>query len=164
MGDNIWLEDRDGVRTPMQWTPGHNAGFSPAESGKLYLPVIDSLVFNSQAVNVESQLAQPNSLLQWVRQILSVRRQYPVFGNGSFVLHATDHDEVLAFTRSNSEQTVLCLMNLSEHPVATTISLPDYAGWHATEITGGSNFPDITVGFPVTLPARGFFWIALTPP
>lgn len=164
MGDNIWLEDRDGVRTPMQWTPGHNAGFSSAESGKLYLPVIDSLVFNPQAVNVESQLAQPNSLLHWVRQVLAVRRQYPVFGNGAFVQHGADHDEVLAFTRSNGEQTVLCLMNLSGRPVSTSISVPDYAGWHATEITGGAEFPDIVADYPVTLAARGFLWIALTPP
>ena len=164
MGDNIWLEDRDGVRTPMQWTPGHNAGFSSAESGKLYLPVVDSLVFNPQAVNVESQLAQPNSLLHWVRRILAVRRQFPVFGNGDFVQHEANRDEVLAFTRSRGEQTVLCLMNLSGHPVASTISVPDYAGWHTTEITGGSDFPDITADYPVTLTARSFLWLALTPP
>ncbi|MFT3943516.1 MAG: maltose alpha-D-glucosyltransferase [Ancrocorticia sp.] len=164
MGDNIWLEDRDGVRTPMQWTPGHNAGFSSADPEKLYLPVVDSLVFNPHAVNVESQLAQPNSLLHWVRRILAVRRQFPVFGNGDFVQREAGREEILAFTRSNGEQSVLCLMNLSGSPVASTISVPGYEGWHATEITGGAPFPDISADYPVTLAGRGFLWLALTPP
>src|SRR5690606_96722 len=84
MGDNIWLPDRDAVRTPMQWSPDRNAGFSTADPGKLYLPLVQSLVNHYQAVNVEAQYATPTSLLHWVRGILEVRRAHPVFGTGSF--------------------------------------------------------------------------------
>ena len=86
MGDNIWLPDRDSVRTPMQWTPDRNSGFSTADPGKLYLPIVQSLVYHYQAINVEAQLAQPSSLLHWTRGILSIRRKHPVLGNGSFQL------------------------------------------------------------------------------
>ena len=84
MGDNIWLDDRDAVRTPMQWTPDRNAGFSSADPGKLYLPTIQSLVYNYQSVNVEAQLASGSSLLHWVRNVLSVRRRHPAFGLGRY--------------------------------------------------------------------------------
>ncbi|MGI4895987.1 MAG: alpha-glucosidase C-terminal domain-containing protein, partial [Janthinobacterium lividum] len=91
MGDNIWLEDRDAVRTPMQWTPDRNAGFSAADPGKLYLPTIQSLVYNYQAVNVEAQLATGSSLLHWVRNVLAVRRAHPAFGLGGFVPLTSRH-------------------------------------------------------------------------
>ena len=82
MGDNIWLADRDAVRTPMQWTPDRNAGFSTADPGKLYLPVVQSLVYHYRLTNVEAQMASSSSLLHWVRSMLAVRRQHPVFGMG----------------------------------------------------------------------------------
>ena len=93
MGDNIWLDDRDAVRTPMQWTPDRNAGFSSADPGKLYLPTIQSLVYNYQSVNVEAQLATSSSLLHWVRNILAVRRQHPAFGLGSYHALTPRHAE-----------------------------------------------------------------------
>ena len=164
MGDNIWLGDRDGVRTPMQWTPDRNAGFSTADPGKLYLPVINSLVFNSQAVNVESQLAQPASLLHWLHAILDVRKRHPVMGDGNFQLHDVDNEAILAFTRWNEEQTILCIMNLANTPRAGTISLTDYVGWNAADVLGGAGFPTITQDYTVTLGSRDFLWLALSPP
>ena len=99
MGDNIWLEDRDAVRTPMQWNPDRNAGFSSADPGKLYLPVIQSLVYNYSMANVEAEAAHSGSLLRWTRQILSVRKNHPAFGLGGFKHVEADHDVVLAYLR-----------------------------------------------------------------
>src|SRR5690606_26578424 len=96
MGDNIWLDDRDASRTPMQWTPDRNAGFSNADPGKLFLPVVQSLVYHFAAVNVEAQLAQASSLLHWMRSVLHVRRAHPVFGLGDIAVLDTDNDAVLA--------------------------------------------------------------------
>ena len=164
MGDNIWLNDRDGVRTPMQWTPDRNAGFSTADPGKLYLPLINSLVFNSQAINVESQLAQPASLLHWLHGILDVRRRCPVLGDGDFTLCDVDNEAILAFTRSNGVQTMLCIMNLANTPRAGTLSLGDHIGWNAADVLGGAGFPAIPREYGVTLGSRDFLWLALTPP
>src|SRR5258708_22467303 len=99
MGENIWLPDRDASRTPMQWTPDRNAGFSTADPGKLYLPVVQSLVYNYSLVNVESQLAQSRSLLHWVRNVIHVRKGHPTFGLGSIRVLPTNHESVLAFVR-----------------------------------------------------------------
>jgi len=99
MGDNIWLEDRDSSRTPMQWTPDRNAGFSDADPGKLYLPVIQSLAFHYSSSNVETQLAQGTSLLHWVRNLVHLRKEHPVFGVGSLTVVRTDNASVLAFLR-----------------------------------------------------------------
>ena len=99
MGDNIWLGDRDGVRTPMQWTPDRNAGFSAADPGKLVQPIVQSLVYHYNQVNVEAQLAQSRSLLHWMRNVLHVRRGHPAFGLGSMRVLETDHESVLAFVR-----------------------------------------------------------------
>ena len=99
MGDNIWLPDRDSSRTPMQWTPDRNAGFSTADPGKLYLPVVQSLVYNFSQINVESQLAQSDSLLHWIRNVIHVRKAHPTFGLGSIRVLPTNHESVLAFIR-----------------------------------------------------------------
>ena len=99
MGDNIWLPDRDASRTPMQWTPDRNAGFSTADPGKLYLPVVQSLVYHYTLVNVESQLAQSRSLLHWVRNVIHVRKAHPTFGLGTSRVLQTNHESVLAFVR-----------------------------------------------------------------
>ena len=99
MGDNIWLEDRDSSRTPMQWTPDRNAGFSSADAGKLFLPVVQSLVYNYQSANVETQLAQQASLLHWVRNMVHLRKSHPVFGVGSMTVVPTDSPSALAFIR-----------------------------------------------------------------
>ncbi|WP_425555655.1 maltose alpha-D-glucosyltransferase [Georgenia halophila] len=166
MGDNIWLPDRDAVRTPMQWTPDRNSGFSTSDPGKLYLPVVQSLVNHYAAINVEAQLAQPTSLLHWVRGILDVRRRHPVFGDGDFVPVEADNDAVLAFTRSNDTETMLCLMNLANTPRAATIRIPRHARRNLTDVFGGARFPSVgrdgTVS--VTLGSRDFFWLLVSSP
>ncbi|WP_461171398.1 maltose alpha-D-glucosyltransferase [Trueperella pyogenes] len=166
MGDNIWLPDRDSVRTPMQWTPDRNAGFSAADPGKLYLPIVQSLVYHYQAINVEAQLAQPASLLHWMRGILQVRRRYPVLGTGDFTLRPAQNEAVLAFTRTSEYQVMLCVMNLANTARAAKVEIPEYAGWDVRDVFGGAGFPAVgTDGrYPMTLGARDFFWLELTRP
>ncbi|MEW6869572.1 maltose alpha-D-glucosyltransferase [Trueperella pyogenes] len=166
MGDNIWLPDRDSVRTPMQWTPDRNAGFSAVDPGKLYLPVVQSLVYHYQAINVEAQLAQPASLLHWMRGILQVRRRYPVLGTGDFTLRPAQNEAVLAFTRTSEYQVMLCVMNLANTARAAKVEIPEYAGWDVRDVFGGAGFPAVgTDGrYPMTLGARDFFWLELTRP
>ncbi|MFC4555951.1 maltose alpha-D-glucosyltransferase [Georgenia faecalis] len=163
MGDNIWLPDRDAVRTPMQWTPDRNAGFSTADPGKLYLPPVQSLTHHFAAVNVEAQYAQPTSLLHWVRGILEVRRRHAVFGNGAFTQLDADNDAVLAFVRSNATEAVLCVMNLANTPRSATVRVPAHAGRQLTDLFGGAVFPAVGADgtLTVTLGSRGFFWLAL---
>jgi maltose alpha-D-glucosyltransferase/alpha-amylase len=173
MGDNIWLNDRDAVRTPMQWTPDRNAGFSSADPGKLYLPVIQSLVYHHNNVNVEAQMASSSSLLHWMRAMLRVRSTHPVFGLGDFALRDVDNEAVLAFTRTleadpskgrEEAQHVLCLHNLSSRPQAGTVRLPErYAGAKVRDLFGGSGFPKVgpDAAYTVMLGSRDFFWLGL---
>ncbi|OLT19060.1 maltose alpha-D-glucosyltransferase [Serinicoccus sp. CUA-874] len=179
MGDNIWLEDRDAVRTPMQWTPDRNAGFSTADPGKLYLPVISSLVYHHNGVNVEAQMASGSSLLHWTRGMLQVRAAHEVFGTGDYLPCEADNDAVLAFARALPESedaddeereghpAVLCVNNLSSRPQATTITLPErLRGSDVRDLFGGLNFPDVAADGTITLTlgSRGFFWLGLRPP
>jgi len=166
MGDNIWLPDRDSVRTPMQWTPDRNAGFSTSDPGQLYLPVVQSLVHHYTTINVEAQLAQPTSLLHWVHGMLTVRRQHPVFGTGDLVILPSDNDAILAFLRRSAEETVLCVANLATTPRSATIHLPDHAGNRVHDVFGGARFPDISPrgDVVVTLGSRDFFWLTVTSP
>lgn len=171
MGDNIWLEDRDASRTPMQWNPDRNAGFSTADPGKLYLPVVQSLVYHYNHVNVEAQLASSSSLLHWMRQMLAVRRSHPAFGLGSYRNVPTEAEPVLAFIREvpvdNPEgeqpEVILCVFNLSQHPVAARLHLPEYAGRGLRDLFGGTPFPafgedgDLTL----TLGSHDFYWLRL---
>jgi maltose alpha-D-glucosyltransferase/alpha-amylase len=172
MGDNIWLDDRDAVRTPMQWTPDRNAGFSTADPGKLYLPVVQSLVHHYSHTNVEAQLASGSSLLHWIRSMLAVRRQHPVFGMGAYVPVPTDNDAVLAFLRvmdaaESGDQpgaaTVLCVNNLARTPQSATLTLPEsLAGNGLRDLFGGGAFPDVPAIGPLvlTLGSRDFFWLS----
>jgi maltose alpha-D-glucosyltransferase/alpha-amylase len=177
MGDNIWLPDRDAVRTPMQWTPDRNAGFSTADPGKLYLPANQSLVYHYAAVNVEAQLATSSSLLHWTRAMLAVRRRHPVFGLGSFVALDVDNPHVLAFLRvlrdgevpGEPAETILCVNNLSSSPQATRITLPEQAGSSLADVFGGTGFEAVPEGgvLSITLGSRDFFWLQVgkpTPP
>ncbi|MEN0128585.1 MAG: maltose alpha-D-glucosyltransferase [Brevundimonas sp.] len=163
MGDNIWLPDRDAVRTPMQWTPDRNAGFSTADPGKLYLPLIQSLVYHYGHTNVEAQLAQPGSLLHWVRGMLTVRRAHPALGLGDVEFLDCDNESVLAFVRSSEEETLLVLANLASTARQATVKLPAHAGRPLRDVFGGAQFgaisEDGTATF--TLGSREFFWLAL---
>jgi len=169
MGDNIWLQDRDAVRTPMQWTPDRNAGFSIADPGKLYLPVIQSLVYHYGMANVEAEAAHSGSLLRWTRQILAVRKAHPAFGLGEFHHVPANHQSVLAYRREllpdNLEgaepETLLCVFNLSQNPLATVLDLPEFAGRGLRDIFGGQPFPSVgTDGtLSLTLAGNGYFWL-----
>ncbi len=165
MGDNIWLPDRDAVRTPMQWTPDRNAGFSTADPGKLYLPPIQSLVHHYAGYNVEAQLAQPTSLLHWVHGMLSVRRRHPAFGTGDYAHRVADDEAILAFTRT-ADETLLVAANLSATARSATISLPGFAGWTPVDVFGGATFPVVDPEGTLTMTwgSRDFYWLVLTPP
>ncbi|MGP5164099.1 maltose alpha-D-glucosyltransferase [Arthrobacter rhombi] len=177
MGDNIWLEDRDASRTPMQWNPDRNAGFSVADPGQLYLPVVQSLVYGYTSINVEQQLEHSGSFLHWVRQILGVRREHPVFGLGDYLNVRASSPSVLAFVRCPEDpgphgaapedeeemETLLCVYNLSQHPVATELELPQYAGRGLRDIFGGAVFPPISPEgrLNLALGSQGFYWLRL---
>lgn len=173
MGDNIWLPDRDASRTPMQWTPDRNAGFSTADPGKLYLPVVQSLVYNYTLVNVESQLAQSRSLLHWVRNVIHVRKAHPTFGLGSIQVLETDHESVLAFVREyagsgsqfgDAPERILCVFSFAHNPVSTTIDLgTDRAGSPVYDLFGGGEFPTVSADgkLTLTLATQSFYWLHL---
>jgi maltose alpha-D-glucosyltransferase/alpha-amylase len=172
MGDNIWLNDRDAVRTPMQWTPDRNSGFSAADPGKLFLPVVSSLVYHYNNVNVEAHMASSSSLLHWVRAMLGVRSRHRVFGVGDFEVCPNDNVGVLSFLRVNRTRetdpgeasVVLCVNNLTPRPQATTIRLPEeYAGAQSLDLFGGAGFPKIPDDgtLSITLGSRDFFWLQL---
>jgi len=172
MGDNIWLDDRDAVRTPMQWNPDRNAGFSSADPGKLYLPTIQSLLHHYNSVNVEAQLASRSSLLHWTRGMLAIRKRHPVFGLGRYVSVETDNEAVLAFLRilqdgdesGEEPETVLCVNNLAHTPQAARLRLPSHGGARIVDLFGGAGFPDVPADGRLTLSlgSRDFFWLRLS--
>jgi len=164
MGDNIWLGDRDGVRTPMQWTPDRNAGFSTADPGRLTLPVVMDAVYGFQVTNVEAQSRTTSSLLHWTRRMLQVRKQNPAFGLGDFIDVGGSNPSVLSFVRSFGDDVVLCVNNLSRFPQPVELDLRRWEGWLPTEMTGGVPFPPIgELPYLLSVGNHGFFWFQLTP-
>nr|WP_246376497.1 maltose alpha-D-glucosyltransferase [Conyzicola lurida] len=170
MGDNIWLPDRDSSRTPMQWTPDRNAGFSTADPGKLYLPIVQSLVYNYQQINVEAQLAQSRSLLHWIRNVIHVRKGHPTFGLGTLRVLQTNHESVLAFVREyegsgthfgDMPEKVLCVFSFAHNPVAVTITDPENPGEALYDLFGGGQFPSIgdDGSLHLTLGTQSFYWL-----
>lgn len=166
MGDDIWLPDRDGVRTPMQWSPDPSAGFSAADPSTFYLPLNNNPHFSGQVVNVESQLSQRSSLLLWMRNMLTVRRQHTALGDGDFKLLTSSNDSVLAFTRSNDSETLLCVMNFASTPQAARLQIDDFGDAQPIDVFGGARFPRLTHkgAYTITLGARGFYWLLLQKP
>jgi len=183
MGDNIWLGDRDGVRTPMQWTPDRNAGFSVCDPARLYLPVIMDPIYGFQALNVEAQERSPGSLLNWTRRMIGIRKEHPVFALGSYDELNSSNPSVLAFVRERREgetlppgtdsaghdvvsiDSMLCVNNLSRFPQPVELDLSRYAGYRPVECTGGVAFPPIgELSYLLTLPGHGFYWFTLQPP
>jgi maltose alpha-D-glucosyltransferase/alpha-amylase len=163
MGDNIWLPDRDGVRTPMQWSNDRNGGFSKADPERLYLPAIQNDRFGYAQVNVESQLQQENSLLQWVRNQIMIRKQYPAFGKGTYREIDSTNEAVLTYLREYKGQTLLCVNNMSRLPQAVALDLSEFAGITPRELSGGQYFPTIGERQCVfTLAPHGFFWLDLS--
>jgi len=162
MGDNIYLGDRDGVRTPMQWSPDRNGGFSRADPARLYLPAIQDPIYGYEAVNVEAQLRSPSSPLNWLRRLIAVRRNFRAFGRGSLRFLYPANRKVLAYLREYDGETILCVANLSRAPQAVELDLAEMNGRVPVELTGGTAFPRIgELPYLLTLPAYGFFWFSL---
>jgi maltose alpha-D-glucosyltransferase/alpha-amylase len=162
MGDNYYLGDRDGVRTPMQWSPDLNAGFSRADPQQLYLPVIMDPIYGYQAVNADSQVRDPSSLLNWMRRLIAVRKQHPAFGRGEMQMLYPRNRKILAYVREHEGDRILCVANLSRSAQAVELDLAQWKGAVPVELTGRSPFPPIgDLPYLVTLPAYGFFWFLL---
>ncbi|NTF34445.1 maltose alpha-D-glucosyltransferase [Rhizobium skierniewicense] len=162
MGDNIYLGDRDGVRTPMQWSPDRNGGFSKADPARLVLPPISDPIYGYEAVNAEAQLADAHSLLNWTRRMLALRGSYRAFGRGTLRLLAPSNRRVLAYLREDGDEVLLCVMNLSRVPQAVELDLSAFEGRVPVELTGMSPFPPIgQLTYLLTLPAYGFYWFQL---
>ncbi|MBV9974337.1 MAG: maltose alpha-D-glucosyltransferase, partial [Hyphomicrobiales bacterium] len=163
MGDNIYLGDRDGVRTPMQWSPDRNGGFSRSDPARLFLPAIQDPIYGFDAVNVEAQLRSPSSLLNWLRRLMAVRRNHPAFGRGALRFLYPANRKVLAFLREAEEERLLCVVNLSRGPQAVELDLSALNGSVPIELTGGSSFPRIgELPYLLTLPAYGFYWFQIS--
>ena len=163
MGDNYYLGDRDGVRTPMQWSADRNGGFSRANPQQLFLPPIMDPVYGFQAVNVEAQQNEASSLLNWMRRMIAVRMQRASFGRGSLSFLYPRNRKILAYIRSHDGERILCVANLSRQAQAVEIDLSEHRGAVPIELTGGAPFPPIgELPYLLTLPAYGFFWFLLT--
>jgi maltose alpha-D-glucosyltransferase/alpha-amylase len=165
MGDNIYLGDRNGVRTPMQWSGDRNAGFSRADAAQLYSPVIMDPVYGYQATNVEAQLRNPSSLLNWMKRLIKLRKQYPVFGRGAIEFCHPTNQKVLVYVRKGAGQTVLVVNNLSRFVQPVQLDLSQYNGWTPVEIMGETTFPQIgELPYFLTLGPHGFYWFRLEAP
>jgi maltose alpha-D-glucosyltransferase/alpha-amylase len=186
MGDNIWLGDRDGVRTPMQWTPDRNGGFSASDPQRLYLPPIMDPIYGYQALNVEAQQRHPQSLLHWTRRMIEIRKRHPVFGLGAYEELTSSNPSVLAFVREHdaagtlaaqgperqhgtlleqdATDRILCVNNLSRFPQPVELDLRRFMGITPVECMGGVTFPPIgELPYLLTLPGHGFYWFQLPP-
>ena len=165
MGDNIYLGDRNGVRTPMQWSADKNAGFSRAHPHSLYLPVNIDPEFHYETINVEVQEMNLSSFLWWMRRVIAIRKRFPAFGHGDFHLLTPSNPKVLAFTRTYDKQTVLVVVNLSRFSQAVDLDLQNWIGWVPEDTFGHGRFPVIRDGpYPLTLAAHTTYWLLLTPP
>ncbi|WP_425349923.1 maltose alpha-D-glucosyltransferase [Neorhizobium galegae] len=162
MGDNIYLGDRDGVRTPMQWSPDRNGGFSKADPARLVLPPVMDPLYGYEAVNVEAQGADAHSLLNWTRRMLALRNKHSAFGRGSLKFLSPGNRKILAYLREYNGDTILCVANLSRLPQAVELDLAQFAGRVPIELSGMSPFPPIgQLTYLLTLQPFGFFWFQL---
>jgi maltose alpha-D-glucosyltransferase / alpha-amylase len=165
MGDNVYLGDRDGVRTPMQWTSDRNAGFSRADFAQLYLPPLMDPVYGYQAVNVEAELRTPTSLLRWLRRLIELRKQHPVFGVGTYEILLPSNTRIFAHVRQYEQDVVLCVHNLARSAQAVELDLSWWRGRVPVEMFGRSRFPAIgELPYLLTLGPRGFYWFQLVEP
>jgi maltose alpha-D-glucosyltransferase/alpha-amylase len=168
MGDNIWLGDRDAVRTPMQWSPDRNAGFSRSDPGRVYLPPIMDPTYGYEAINVEAQQDNAASLLNWTRRMIAIRKQHAAFAEGEFIDLGGSNPSVLAYLRrwlrpDGELDVVLCVNNLSRFPQPVELELSAYEGFTPAELTGNVRFPRIgELPYLLTLPGHGFYWFQLS--
>jgi maltose alpha-D-glucosyltransferase/alpha-amylase len=162
MGDNVYLGDRDGVRTPMQWTGDRNGGFSRADFAALYAPPLMDPVYGYQAVNVEAQLRTPTSLLRWMHRFIALRKEHPVFGLGSYEPIGSSNPRIFSLIRRFEDDLVLCVHNLARSAQAVELDLREFEGRSPVEMFGRSRFPAIgQLPYLLTLGPRGFFWFTL---
>jgi maltose alpha-D-glucosyltransferase/alpha-amylase len=163
MGDNAYLRDRNGVRTPMQWSPDRNGGFSKANPQKLILPPILDPEYSYESLNVEVQEANPSSLLWWTKRAIALRKQHPAFARGSLTLLAPENRKVLAFLRRYDAETLLVVVNLSRTPQWVELELAEFRGVAPLELFGNVKFPAIGAEpYRLTLGGHGFFWFSLS--
>jgi maltose alpha-D-glucosyltransferase/alpha-amylase len=162
MGDNVYLGDRDGVRTPMQWTGDRNGGFSRADWAQLYAPPLMDPVYGFQAINVEAQLRTSTSLLRWLRRFIALRKEHPVFGLGTYQAMPSSNSRIFAHVRTFQDDVVLCVHNLARSAQAVELDLSAYQGRHPVEMFGRTRFPRIgELSYLLTLAPRGFYWFTL---
>ncbi len=162
MGDNYYLGDRDGVRTPMQWSADRNAGFSTAEPQRLFLPVIFNHDYHYETINVENHEQNPTSLLWWMRRIIAKRKEYKAFSRGDIKFIDTNNSKILAFTRKYEDEQLLVIINLSRYSQLAELDLKDFAGYVPVEVFGRNNFPVIDQ-YPYVFPLqfKNYFWFEL---
>ena len=163
MGDNVYLGDRNGVRTPMQWSYDRNAGFSRADSEALYSPVITNPNYHYESFNVDSMSRLPTSFLNWFRRIIIVRKQNSqVLGRGSIRFLKSEDKQILAFIREYQGQRMLCVYNLGRKPGFTRLDLSEFNGWHLRETISSVRFPDIgELPYFFTMPRHSYFWLIM---
>jgi maltose alpha-D-glucosyltransferase / alpha-amylase len=162
MGDNIHLGDRNGVRTPMQWSPDRNGGFSRADPAALVLPPIMDPLYGYGAVNVEAQARDPHSILNWTRRMLAVRQRHPAFGRGTLTFLYPKNRKILAYLRELGDETLLCVANVAHSSQAVELDLSAFAGRVPVELNAGTPFPPIgELTYLLTLPPYGFYWFVL---
>ncbi|MFP4072586.1 MAG: maltose alpha-D-glucosyltransferase [Actinomycetota bacterium] len=164
MGDNIYLGDRNGVRTPMQWSSDRNAGFSEANPQSLYFPVITDPQYHWESVNVEVQRENPNSLWWWMKRSLALRKSFPEMSRGTFEPVPSDNPKVLTFLRRLDGRAVLVVANLSRHVQPVTLELGEFAGLHPVEVLGRAMFPVIGEDpYTITVGPHDIYWFSLKP-
>src|SRR6202041_281641 len=164
MGDNIYLGDRNGVRTPMQWNAERNAGFSSANPARLFSPVVMDPVWGYEAINVEAQQGDPTSLLSWMPNMIALRKLFQVFGRGTLSFLNPTNRKILAYTREYQSERVLCVANLSRFAQPVELDLSAYVGLVPVEMLGYVEFPRIrTTAYPLTIGPYGFLWLELQP-
>ncbi|MDA8163436.1 MAG: maltose alpha-D-glucosyltransferase, partial [Desulfobacteraceae bacterium] len=162
MGDNIFLGDRNGVRTPMQWSPDRNGGFSRADPARLYLPAIMDPIYGYQAVNVEAQSRDPSSLLTWMKRIIAVRKAHLSFGRGRLKFLHPGNRKIIAYLRRHKAEVLLCVANLARSAQPVELDLSAFAGHIPVELLGQTVFPPIgELPYLLTLPGYGFYWFQL---
>ena len=164
MGDNFYLGDRNGVRTPMQWSPERNAGFSEANPQKLYLPPIIDPEYHYEAVNAETQQNNTDSLLWWMKRLISLRKRFQAFGRGNIKFLQPENRKVLAFLRRYQDQNILVVANLSRSAQQTQLDLSEFTGWRPVDIFGRVEFAPISEGkYYFTLSPYAFYWFSIEP-
>jgi maltose alpha-D-glucosyltransferase/alpha-amylase len=163
MGDNFFLGDRNGVRTPMQWSPDRNAGFSRADPQRLYLPPIMDPIYGFEAVNVEAQTRDRSSLLNWMKRMLQVRKQSQAFGRGTMKFIRPGNRKILVYLREHGDDTILCVANLARSAQPVELDLAPYKGTVPIELLGRTPFPPVgDLPYLLTLPGYGFYWFKLS--